>query len=50
MFLHCSSQNMCTFEGELEKLLGEFHIKMKGKRYVSIDFGGGGEGMFKPGY
>ncbi|XP_023675876.1 rho family-interacting cell polarization regulator 2 isoform X2 [Paramormyrops kingsleyae] len=24
------SENMCTFEGELEKLLGEFHIKMKG--------------------
>lgn len=21
---------MCTFEGELENLLGEFHIKMKG--------------------
>lgn len=25
-----SFQNMCTFEGELENLLGEFHIKMKG--------------------
>ncbi|XP_041101071.1 rho family-interacting cell polarization regulator 2 isoform X5 [Polyodon spathula] len=24
------SENMCTFEGELENLLGEFHIKMKG--------------------
>ncbi|KAK9957430.1 hypothetical protein ABG768_011677 [Culter alburnus] len=24
------TENMCTFEGELENLLGEFHIKMKG--------------------
>ncbi|KAJ8402996.1 hypothetical protein AAFF_G00359120 [Aldrovandia affinis] len=24
------NENMCTFEGELENLLGEFHIKMKG--------------------
>ncbi|XP_076157501.1 rho family-interacting cell polarization regulator 2 [Alosa pseudoharengus] len=24
------TENMCTFEGELENLLGEFHIKMRG--------------------
>lgn len=24
-------QNMSTFESELENLLGEFHIKMKGQ-------------------
>lgn len=27
----CPPQNMSTFESELENLLGEFHIKMKGK-------------------
>lgn len=27
---------MSTFEGELENLLGEFHIKMKGKRALGI--------------
>lgn len=29
-------QNMSTFESELENLLGEFHIKMKGKTYTYI--------------
>lgn len=27
----CPPQNMSTFESELENLLGEFHIKMKGE-------------------
>ena len=27
-------QNMSTFESELENLLGEFHIKMKGERKI----------------
>ncbi len=29
-----SPQNMSTFEAELENLLGEFHIKMKGTGFV----------------
>lgn len=27
---------MSTFEGELENLLGEFHIKMKGKQAFGV--------------
>lgn len=27
-------QDMCVMEGELEILLGELHIKMKGKTHV----------------
>lgn len=27
---------MSTFEGELENLLGEFHIKMKGKQGFGV--------------
>ena len=30
--LLCSPQNMCAIEAELENLLGEFSIKMKGTR------------------
>lgn len=29
-----SPQNMSTFETELESLLGEFHIKMKGTGFL----------------
>lgn len=28
---------MSTFEGELENLLGEFHIKMKGKGFGVLE-------------
>lgn len=29
-------QNMSTFESELENLLGEFHIKMKGENKIRV--------------
>lgn len=38
MLFYLCPQHMCSLESEFESQMGEFHVKMKGKRHPSLAF------------